>query len=281
MIERTQDADAYVYHYTSTDVAQKILESGNLRLGRYRNTNDPKESKDWHFSVGTNMNRNVEYKVAQGLSDWLCGELKESARLACFCLDRGPLSGDHLKDLFNRGYCKPRMWAQYAASHTGVCLIFRKDLLMNAQSERFGQSVPVMSGPVTYRDRSVVPNLFAPDEQQYTINMDVLEQVGKRRYLLMHVQTHHGRLFFEKMRDWENENEWRIVVIDKSAGEIEFSFRQALVGIMFGDSTDGETARRLMEVSAQYSPWFMALKWQNCTPWYDYTNKLFSRQLHG
>jgi hypothetical protein len=192
---------------TPHQIPPEDLVSASLRLGRYRDTNDPKERKDWHFSVGTNVvGRNLDHPIAQGMSDWLSATLKASTRLACFCMDSPPLTGDHLREIFNRGYCKPRMWAQYGASHTGVCLIFRKDRLVEAARKRFGQSVPLLFGPVRYINRPIVPKLFSPDEQQYMINLDVLEEIGREQYLLRHIGTHYQRLFFEKMTDWENES---------------------------------------------------------------------------
>lgn len=215
------------------------------------------------------------------MSDWLSATLKTSTRVACFCMDSPPLTGDHLREIFNRGFCKPRMWAQYGASHTGVCLIFRKDRLVEAAQKRFGQSVPLLFGPVRYINRSIVPKLFSPDEQQYMINLDVLEKIGREQYLLRHIGTHYQRLFFEKMTDWENEREWRIVAIVSDDKDILLPFRDALAGVMFGESADVETMRGLMEEAKAYSPWFMALKWKNCSPWYHYEHKLFMPQFHS
>jgi len=281
VLEYIKDAGEFLYHYTSIETAEKIIESGALRLGRYRDTNDPKERKDWHFPVGTNSkDLDIDHRSAQELSDWLSDSLKSSARLACFCMDTPPLTGDHLREIFARGYCKPRMWAQYGAAHSGVCLIFRAQELLEAAHARFNQSVPLLYGPVQYVNRSVVPNLFStsPDAQAYLINFDHYERVGKEKYLLDHVLTHRKRLFFEKMTDWENEREWRIVTLIKSEDEIFIPFRNSLAGIMFGDSADHEMKVKIMKKAERYSPWFMGLTWKNCSPWYDYENKLFIRQ---
>jgi transcriptional regulator GlxA family with amidase domain len=91
MIEYANDPSLYLYHYTSSDTARKILESGSVRLAPYQNTNDPKESKDWHFSVGMSVNgRNLDHATAQSMSDWLSSTIKSTARLACFCTDSPP-----------------------------------------------------------------------------------------------------------------------------------------------------------------------------------------------
>lgn len=279
MIEYANDPSLYLYHYTSSETARKILESGSIRLGRYRNTNDPKESKDWHFSVGSVVNgRNLDHSTAQSMSDWLSSTIKSTARLACFCTDSPQLTGNHLNDIFKRGYCKPRMWAQYGDGHRGVCLIFRTNQFLDATRARFNESTPRLYGAVQYVNRPIVPNLFSLDEQQYTIDLESFETVGRDQYLLQHVVAHRNRLFFEKMTDWENEREWRIVALVSSEDEVYVSFQNSLAGVMFGESASEETMRNLMEAAKKYSPWFMGLKWRNCSPWYDYENRLFISQ---
>lgn len=212
------------------------------------------------------------------MSDWLSSTIKSTARLACFCTDSPQLTGNHLNDIFKRGYCKPRMWAQYGDGHRGVCLIFRTNQFLDATRARFNESTPRLYGAVQYVNRPIVPNLFSLDEQQYTIDLESFETVGRDQYLLQHVVAHRNRLFFEKMTDWENEREWRIVALVSSEDEVYVPFQNSLAGVMFGESVSEETMRDLMEAAKKYSPWFMGLKWRNCSPWYDYENRLFISQ---
>src|SRR5206468_3476892 len=100
------------------------LKDNTLRFGRLADTNDPRESKEWSFSLGTNENRDLGKYHMQDLSRWLSSALKDNTRLACFCLDRAPLTGDHTVDILNRGFARARMWAQYADKHAGVCQVF-------------------------------------------------------------------------------------------------------------------------------------------------------------
>ena len=57
MIEGVTSADQYIYHYTP--FAKVILQNRTLKFGMYIKTNDPKESKDWQFDLGTNENADV------------------------------------------------------------------------------------------------------------------------------------------------------------------------------------------------------------------------------
>ena len=187
MIEYCDSEGAYLYHYTSAETARKILDSGALKLARFRNTNDPKESKDWHFSVGARTNTGPDHPTAQRMSDWLSAEIKSIARLVCFCTDSGPLTGDNVKDIFKRGYSKPRMWAQYGQSHAGVCMIFKSHEFLAATRERFTKDQLRAYGNVQYANRSVVPDFFSSDDHPYLIDLESYEEVGKERYLMRHI----------------------------------------------------------------------------------------------
>lgn len=94
MIENLTSADKFLYHYTSSSTAiEHILKDRSLRLGSYTKTNDPKESKTWQFSLGTNESRDLgKYKMEE-MSNWLSNELKLKTKLACFSMDTAPLSG--------------------------------------------------------------------------------------------------------------------------------------------------------------------------------------------
>lgn len=281
MIEYANDPSLYLYYYTSSETALKILESGAIRLGCYRNTNDPKESKDWHFSVGVSERSSMDHSTALAMSDWLSSTIKSTARLACFCTDSPPLTGNHLNDIFKRGYCKPRMWAQYGDNHSGVCLIFRINDFLEATRLRFDKTTPRFYGEVQYVNRPIVPNLFSLKEQQYMIDLESFEAVGRDQYLLHHAVTHRNRLFFEKMTDWENEREWRFVALISGDEDVYIPFQNSLAGVMFGENIGEERTIDLIEAAKEYKPWFMGLKRHNCSPWYDYENRLFLSQYRS
>lgn len=271
MIENLTVADELLYHYTKASTAlDYILKNRSLRLSKYTSTNDPKETKTWQFNLGTNEERDLgKYKMDEE-SAWLSRELKERARLACFCMDSPPLSGSHLDDIFKRGFCKPRMWAQYAERHSGVCLVFDRRRLAQAIEEQIASKHLVVFGPVKYIDRGIVPNLYR--DQEYMINIDVLESVGRDAYPQLHLRTHVRSLFFEKMTDWNSECEWRWVAFSGTDEDLYVNFDDALVGLMFGEDTSEKTVQDMMDVTESCSLQYMGLKWKNCSPWYDYAN---------
>ena len=271
MIESIKSVDKYLYHYTKCETAiDFILKDNTLRLNNYNKTNDPKEVKDWQFDIGSNEGADLGKYNSNELSTWLSKELKEKTRLLCFSQDTAPLSGNHLSDIFNRGFCKPRMWAQYGDNHRGLCLVFDRVKLTHQINEQLARNHLVLDSQVKYRNRNVIPNLFASDDQQYCINIDHLQKVGKVKYVADHLAMHFERLFFEKMNDWSGENEWRCIVFSDSEADLYVNYGNSLVGVMFGDNTEEDDIISVMNMTNRTGVSHMGLKWKNCSPWYDY-----------
>jgi hypothetical protein len=266
MIYGFRAADRFVYHYTGAAVARDyILKNRTLKLGSYTRTNDPKESKAWEFDLWTNQNRHLGNYKMQELSSWFSAALKANAKLACFSLDSSPLSGDHTRDILSRGFAKPRMWAQYAENHSGVCLVFDRSKLLEAVHSQLGALIH-FAGPVTYQNHYLVRPLTA---HEYSINIDQLETLGPQGYLQSHVRLHHKALFFEKLLDWRDEVEWRILVLSDSDADLLVPIDDALVGIVHGASINRTISDDILQASDSTSIEHMGLTWKNSNPWYD------------
>ena len=268
MINGVRSADQYVYHYTSANTARNyILKDATLLLSPYASTNDPKETKDWQFGLGTWQNRDLGKYKHSALSSWLSAELKRRTRLACFSTDVPPLSGSHMSDILNRGYAKPRMWAQYAEKHTGICLVFLKSSLLEVVKTHL-KSLELVAGPVVYQNRLVVRSL---EPHEFMLNIDVYESVGESKYAQAHAHQFMPELFFEKLQDWRDENEWRIVAFTDSPDNLLIPIRQCLAGVVHGDSTDPDISEELMRLTFGWNGVeHMGLNWKNSSPWYDY-----------
>ncbi|MDN6871850.1 DUF2971 domain-containing protein [Pseudomonas citronellolis] len=274
MIMGVQDSGKYIYHYRTAGTAIKhILPAGRLRLGKYNGTNDPKEVKDWKFSIGSNEGRDLKVREWDELSKWLSDELKSQTRVLCFSRDESGLTGNHLFDICKRGFCKPRMWAQYGGNHTGVCLVFDKDRLLKSFISQYANECSLISGDVQYVDRTIADDLYR--DQQYLINLDALAILGKSQYPEVHIKTHHKRLFFEKMTDWRAENEWRCVLFSKREEELYLSYGNSLVGIIFGNDTSREDISEVKQLTYGKGLSYQAVRWKNCAPWYDFTDPVF------
>ncbi|MFJ2320017.1 DUF2971 domain-containing protein [Pseudomonas sp. NPDC087817] len=270
MIINVTDHNKYLYHYTSAATAiNSILKYRTLRLGEYRNTNDPKESKNWLFDFVSFEQKSDRISYDRNaMSAWLSDELKRNTRLTCFSLDTGPLTGNHLQDIFNRGFCKPRMWAQYAEKHTGVCLVFNRESLEKEITTQLAMHTPLLGGAVQYKDRGIARDIF--EEILFSINTDDLEKYGRDRYPAIHLRKHYRELFFEKMSDWKAENEFRWVAFAKTTEPLDVKFGSALVGMMFGEDTAEEDKKEMSHLTSGMGVEMRGLKWKNHSPWYDF-----------
>lgn len=266
MIYGLRDHERYVYHYTKLATARDfILKYRNLRLGTFAKTNDPRESKDWRFDLSSRKGIDFDHYDSNKTSKWLSAALKYKTRLLCFSLDRAPLTGDHLQDVFNRGLAKPRMWAQYGDTHAGVCLVLDLAKLVEAVKATY-QGAIHMCGPVQYKDQSFIRSL---DLHEFMIDVDQLEALGPSGYVGAHLKAHYKALFFSKLMDWRDELEWRVVVFANTDEDLFLPIEGALVGVIHGASASRENSESLFQVTDSWNVEHMGLIWNNSAPWYD------------
>lgn len=267
MIEHTASADLYAYHYTKASTALDfILKNSALQFSAYTRTNDPKETKTWEFDLITLKSHDVSKYNRTEMSQWLSNELKSRAKVACFSTDLGPLTANHMKDIYRRGYAKARMWAQYSENHTGVCLVFERSKLLTAIKKYFGQCV-LLHGNVKYRDAQLVRGI---EHREYMIDIDSYESLGPQAYVQSHIQRHYQALFFEKLSDWRDEAEWRVVILADTLESIYLPYEDSLVAVIHGDATDPDTSESIMAATKPSTIEHIGIGWKNSSPWYDY-----------
>lgn len=278
MIEGIKDSEQMLYHYTKMSTARNyIFKTGQLRMSSFRAMNDPKESRTWKFNLSGSKCGDISCKEWDDLSAKLSLRFKEHARVLCFCQDVGPLTGDHLAEISQRGFARPRMWAQYAETHTGICLVFDRAKLARQVQVACREAFFLLQGKVTYRDRHVAPDLLG----HYEINLDRLSYLGFEGYWREHAAKFCPRLFFEKNADWRDEWEYRFVAFFPDTPEIYVEMADALVGVIFGTEADPHDEDAIINVLSSKPVRLMGLKWHNATPWYDFGNFKYNRQLRN
>lgn len=104
---------------------------------------------------------------------------------------------------------------------------------------------------------------------EYMIDVDELEALGPERYALAHIQRYHDQLYFEKLSDWRDEVEWRIVALGHDEGPLLLPVERALVGVIHGASIDPRVSDALIVQTQERSVEHMGLVWRNSGPWYD------------
>ena len=265
MFQHSVDHELYLYHYTRVETARDcILRSRSLKISSFRNTNDPKETKDWEFNYALgDENPGIEETNIVGSA--IASEIKCKSKVICFSKDNNFTDINPLNQVFSRGFAKPRMWAQYGANHSGVCLIFNKKILDKNITEQFGSSRnDIYQGSVSYVNRSISEDIY---KSAYTVNYPYYKRLGLAEYTKRHLYTHSPRLFFEKSTDWQGEDEYRWVIVGDEMDDLYLKFDNALAGVVFGEATSEQDISQIVNMAKSGGVQFEKMKWKNCTPW--------------
>jgi len=218
----------HLFHYTNAEAAIfGILRSGTLRLSPFESTNDLWESRPLYPNLTLHADdRSLD---RMGLWNELDRLIRIHAKVACLTQD-WELPNSVLNPNALRGWNHLSIWAHYGARHTGICLQFDRDKLLESFTNALIPGALLrFHGPVVYRSVSVGAGSDGVD-------MGQIREFGLDAVAINYAETHHGQIFFRKHADWSNESEYRLVLIDQSVLPIEFPIREALTGVFLGDA---------------------------------------------
>lgn len=174
-----------LYHFTSFDAACKIIESRKLRFGKMFRMNDLIES-----------NRIVSERIfSNRLSESELFAEKEMNRY-----QQVSFSQDLERDgAFYLGFDLHSMWGLYADKGYGACLVFDKTRLLYQEGDYYRD--------VTYRN-------FIPKDYEFKnkSKAGIRSEIWQRK----------DELFFYKRREWEYEQEFRVIRRAKNKEDNEY-----------------------------------------------------------
>lgn len=145
------------------------------------------------------------------------------------------------------------MWAHYSKAHTGVCLYyeippkyfwerypFDQNSAGNTNSIEFAGGSQVWYGDDKFTEWLTTGDLNFPIEDD-------------------HVENAVTRIFTTKAKDWEYEEEWRIVTSEPGALKFDPHF---LKGVTFGIRTADSHRAQIIEIAKRNNPevWFQQAK---------------------
>jgi hypothetical protein len=227
-------------HYTRMESALNILSEKKLRLNKISKTNDPRESRPLEFltfqDFGQQKNPDVD-KVNAVIRNDIPRVIMEEWKVSCFTLD-SLIQNDTTEESLIRmhaaflapGYARPRMWAQYADNHKGICLLFDKNTIDTKMQQTFADRC--FSGQVAYDGEIFVSlSLFPPPATALITDLKNLRAVDAAR---KYVFDHHVALFLRKNPDWAHETEYRWL-IHSTVQEVEgISIDGAIQAVLLG-----------------------------------------------
>lgn len=249
----------HIYHYTTANTAiEYILNEKEILFNSVRNTNDPLEFLDYCHVVSTNGEiGNTEIRRLIDVGHDINSIIKRKFKICCFCEDK-EISGDLYSNnpIMYKGYCRSRMWSQYADDHKGVCLIFNKSRLIREITKDI--NIKHYEKKVIYDDN--LPGLFDACDIEYDKDHNKLALERACEYI--------DKYLFMKLRDYEHENEFRIALLsDKYPNDdkIKVRINSSLIGIIVGTKFNDIYMPSIKKVKGKRIPIFK-LAWFNGKP---------------
>lgn len=177
-----QRGDGALFHFTKLDAFLKILEDMTLLPSTFGNLNDMNEGNV------NNMNMNENFKVMVDAEKYI----NERCHLLSFSQNYD------IMGYVQEGTNHPAMWAHYADNSNGVCIVIDK--------KAFIKKNRTVLDTHFHRFEDVEYSVFnTPEDEQIEYEVETAQEFIKKNW---------KALFFLKHKDWENEDEHRLFIMD-------------------------------------------------------------------
>jgi len=255
-----------LYHYTKKKIAIKnILSDGKLRFSPFKEVDDPREVEEWVWKI---YNPRLGDSSGSEVLDAINRFLRNNCKVLCFSQDLigieeikvdGP-SNYWRNKAYEKGFSRARMWSQYAEGHTGICFAFSKVKTIAAIKKCFKDCL-VFHNSVSYMngsDRAIK----AQGIDSTQINID-----GIHDYFKSYLNEYYDTLFFEKVRDYRDEREYRFVIFNEHSEGYEYiDIADILEGVITGMYFNKKLYRCVNKFSSVYNFTSRNMTWQHGTP---------------
>jgi hypothetical protein len=236
----------FVYHYTSSNtLTEKILPSMTLRMGSFQQLNDPREAKTWPFKFYSRAPTGNRLFAAT-LFDQATKNITERTLVLCCTRDDPQLDKDTLDSATRSGFGHPRMWAQYADRHQGVCLVFDMQLLHETITDEFGGE-DLFWGPVQYLNTPARLNSHLPRGGYDLLYLEDYVEYGLAKVMETHIRLFNRELFFTKHLDWRDEWEYRWVLRRNDSSPVFIPIRSCLRAVILGHDCSEAVSEKIIE----------------------------------
>lgn len=212
-----------LFHYSKPYVAmEKMLNEKKIRFSSLINMNDPYEYK--LPSLGVMSRGGIAQATASELTGMLRNTILYKAKILSLVKNKED-SADHFQLVF----AKPRLWAQYAEAQRGVCLVFSMTTFLEKIRNVY-PDITIYNDFVEYDLQQ--GRKSSKNHLQYEKSQSTDENIRH------HIHAKQKDIFFRKYKDFRDENEYRIVLInwaDKSNSDIFIDLQGILRGVIIGE----------------------------------------------
>ena len=216
--ELPQRGDGALFHFTKWENLKFIMNDLTLLPSSFGKLNDMNEG-NVH-----NMNMNKNFMVMYNAEKYI----NEQCRLLCFTQNY------EIEGYGQEGTYHPAMWAHYADNSNGVCIVIDK--------ETFIKKNRAILDAHFYQFEDVEYSIFnTPGEEKINYEAKTPEEFIKNNW---------KGLFFLKHKDWENEDEHRLFIMDYDGKfSIDGCIKYIVLGrkIFFNDTKIKEIMDRVVE----------------------------------
>lgn len=180
--ELPRRGDGALFHYTKFEYLKEIMKDLTLKPSSFGNLNDLNEGNV------NNMNMNENLMVMYEAEKYI----NEKCHILSFSQNYD------IQGIGQLGTNHPAMWGHYAENATGVCIVIDKDAFVKKNQEVLDAHF--------YRFEDVEYSLFnTPNDDKINYEAKTAQEFIKNNW---------KPLFFLKHKDWENEDEHRLFIMD-------------------------------------------------------------------
>lgn len=225
----------------------RSLHAWYANVRSFEHLNDPREAKTWPFKFYARTDGPFDRELFQRATEFV------TKRSLITCCSRNAPTVSHGESL-RPGYAHPRMWAQYADNHGGVCLAFDSAELDACVRDASGDR-QVFSGSVEYHDTHHGPPTGAVDPYGIAYLEDVMR--GGLAAIM--------ELFFRKHIDWRDEWECRWVVRSTDDTPLFVPMMRALRGVLIGHDCSPPVLEHIVSVCSRHAIPVHRIYWHGWT----------------
>jgi hypothetical protein len=129
-----------ICHYTINQIAlEHILPSRQLQFSSLALSHDPIEFSKLQFIFVGDYNERQDHELNFRFENKIQTILKNGFKICCFS---GDLDHEKPFSIFDKAFCRSRMWVQYAERHSGICLKFSKSELLQEIEQVLSKKKP-------------------------------------------------------------------------------------------------------------------------------------------